>query len=632
MKNLLVLFIALPLLAQIDPNDRTRYSARAEGATAGARIISAASTCPNTGCVIDSGGEESSPVISSDIFSGIIKPITWYLSSATWSITHSLTVPATVTTVITSCGTSLSHGANALTFNGPFIAPDCQVITGAGAVTFSGLTTPIQSPAWTTGTTGFLTFWGGNTEAGRIEPQTNAPRWLFGLDHTVLSTLKGSAIFADTVAIVTDPDNGSVIDLGVQTGGPPGAGADLSSGKFGAGSYLPLRFWTGGVNRLQIDSSGNIQAPNNTPLQWKDAAGSYVASLQFDGSNIFSVGQQTSSLAASATNFWANGVRLLVLATSPNRLAPQTDLDTILGDSTHRYQRLYSGAVQIDKGAFSDATLLIESNQAGAYVNFKGASEGAGNSSYSLRFPQAGPGAANKILVTSAGTDNEFTWQDLPAGNSWLTNGNTIGGGSFLFGTNDNNPVELEVNGIVGFRLEANAGNPRLLGGLSSSDASTLKGSIVTKDALVSVTAATNASVASLAAVAGNYVALGSNITGAGTYLPLVLFTSGARAVTISTTAQQYSSGSTPTISACGAGATVAAGSDDNNGVINVGTLGGSTSCTINFAHTWDSVPICVANADGVGQAVGINAPSTTQVTFGINPVNFIYYHCQGHK
>lgn len=126
MRELLLLLLALPLLAQIDPNDRTRYSARGTGATAGARIVNVAATCPSAGCLIDSGGEESSPAISSDIFSGITKSITWRLSAATWSITANMTVPVNVTIEAGSGAILCPAAGKTLTINGPILADDSQ--------------------------------------------------------------------------------------------------------------------------------------------------------------------------------------------------------------------------------------------------------------------------------------------------------------------------------------------------------------------------------------------------------------------------------------------------------------------------------------------------------------------------
>lgn len=72
-------------------------------------------------------------------------------------------------------------------------------------------------------------------------------------------------------------------------------------------------------------------------------------------------------------------------------------------------------------------------------------------------------------------------------------------------------------------------GAGRILYGLASTDVSSGLGAIISKDAFVSATATTNASVGSFAAIASNYVALASSRTGSGTYLPLAFFTSASK-------------------------------------------------------------------------------------------------------
>lgn len=66
----------------------------------------------------------------------------------------------------------------------------------------------------------------------------------------------------------------------------------------------------------------------------------------------------------------------------------------------------------------------------------------------------------------------------------------------------------------------------RFLVGLTGSDVGSGLGAVIAGDAFISATAAADASLGSLGAVAGTYVALSSSKTGSGTYLPLTFFTS----------------------------------------------------------------------------------------------------------
>jgi hypothetical protein len=80
----------------------------------------------------------------------------------------------------------------------------------------------------------------------------------------------------------------------------------------------------------------------------------------------------------------------------------------------------------------------------------------------------------------------------------------------------------------------------QLLVGLTSTDASLSAGAIVSINSFVSVTASTNASVGSFAAIASTYIAVSSGRTGAGTFLPMAFFTNNAEAMRITTTSLIY--------------------------------------------------------------------------------------------
>lgn len=74
----------------------------------------------------------------------------------------------------------------------------------------------------------------------------------------------------------------------------------------------------------------------------------------------------------------------------------------------------------------------------------------------------------------------------------------------------------------------------------------------------------------------------------------------------------------TPTAS-CGTGATIRAGSSDGLGEVTVGTLA-ITSCSINFARTWNLTPVCIVavtnNVTGVQYSMETPGTSVTKLTF----------------
>lgn len=66
----------------------------------------------------------------------------------------------------------------------------------------------------------------------------------------------------------TDVNNCSIMDLRVTDG----AAVSLQSAQTGAGAYLPITVWTGGAERLRIDTSGNGLAGTDNTQTWGSAA------------------------------------------------------------------------------------------------------------------------------------------------------------------------------------------------------------------------------------------------------------------------------------------------------------------------------------------------------------------------
>ena len=71
--------------------------------------------------------------------------------------------------------------------------------------------------------------------------------------------------------------------------------------------------------------------------------------------------------------------------------------------------------------------------------------------------------------------------------------------------------------------------------------------------------------------------------------------------------------GPTPSVSSCGSGPSLSAGATDQTGTITVGT-GSVTSCTLNFANTWDGEPACYAYNETQIQLIRVVTTTTTMV------------------
>ena len=93
-----------------------------------------------------------------------------------------------------------------------------------------------------------------------------------------------------------------------------------------------------------------------------------------------------------------------------------------------------------------------------------------------------------------------------------------------------------------------------------------------------------------------------------------------------------HTSGTAPTISACGAGTPSIVG-NDNAGKVTIGT-GVVTSCTLTFASSWTNAPACFANNET--QILLTRATSTTTTVILDAAVTFdadvISYHCMGRE
>lgn len=90
--------------------------------------------------------------------------------------------------------------------------------------------------------------------------------------------------------------------------------------------------------------------------------------------------------------------------------------------------------------------------------------------------------------------------------------------------------------------------------------------------------------------------------------------TAGPYAVMVSTSGHFITGGPAPTISSCGTTPNGSVVGDDNEGTITVG--GGSvTSCTLTFAKTWGTTPICIITDNSTTSTGDVSAISATAFT-----------------
>ena len=94
---------------------------------------------------------------------------------------------------------------------------------------------------------------------------------------------------------------------------------------------------------------------------------------------------------------------------------------------------------------------------------------------------------------------------------------------------------------------------------------------------------------------------------------------------------QSLFSGSTPTVSSCGSSPSVASGSTNNAGTINVGTGLSVLACTLNFSSSFTNNPSCQFTASTSGLSPGVTSVSTSAVTVALTlslGAGKLYYQC----
>ena len=150
-----------------------------------------------------------------------------------------------------------------------------------------GATTPAAGTFTSLSDSGNLTFTGtGNRIIGDFSNATLANRVMFQTSTTNGLTLlraipNGTATQSNIAAANnSDPANCGVMQIAATAGE-----AQLSSFINGTGTYLPMTFYTGGSERMRVDTSGNVGIGTSSPAGKLDIydASSSIASVLGDG-------------------------------------------------------------------------------------------------------------------------------------------------------------------------------------------------------------------------------------------------------------------------------------------------------------------------------------------------------------
>lgn len=165
---------------------------------------------------------------------------------------------------------------------------------------------------------------------------------------------------------------------------------------------------------LSADSVFN----NNIKLGWKDSVGTTIPTLWLDGSNNFHVGVQAAPASAGDMVFYARGDDAFKVTkpTANFYIEPIDDHLVYLGTVTKRFDSLRTMFVEVfsDSATGRAARLDLQTADQANTLSLLAAAVGGGT--YNIYFPAAPPGAASKILATTAATSNPLAWVDLPTG------------------------------------------------------------------------------------------------------------------------------------------------------------------------------------------------------------------------